>query len=118
MSLVYSYLNYCNVVWDSAYNNHLNPLVVLQKKAVRIINKSSFDAESAPIFHSMRLLNIFNIHKLNCLIFMYNCLINHKLPKFRNKILKNEFSHKYSTRNRRQLNLPPFETGFGPQDGL
>ena len=32
MSLIYSYINYCNVVWGSAYSNHLNPLVVLQKR--------------------------------------------------------------------------------------
>ena len=32
MSLIYSYINYCNVVWGSAYLNHLKPLVILQKK--------------------------------------------------------------------------------------
>ena len=106
MSLIYSYINYCNVVWGSAYNNHLNPLVVLQKKAVRIINKSNYDAESAPIFHTLRLLNISNIHKLNCLIFMYNCLTKNKFPVFRNKISENAFSHDYNTRQRGQLNSP------------
>ena len=108
MSLIYSYINYCDVVWGAAYKNHLTLLVVLQKKAVRIINKSSYDAESAPIFHSLRLLDISKVHKLNCLKFMYNCLINNKLPEFGNKILENEFSHDYNTRNRGQLN-PPFE---------
>ena len=39
---------------------------------------------------------------------MYNCITNNKLPEFRNKILKNEYSHDYNTRNRGQLN-PPFE---------
>ena len=33
MSLIYSYINYCNVVWGSAYQNHLKPLVILQKKS-------------------------------------------------------------------------------------
>lgn len=108
MSLIYSYINYCNVVWGSAYNNHLKPLVILQKKAVRIINKSSYDAESAPIFHSLSLLNISNIHKLNCLNFMYNCLSNNKFPEFRKRILENASSHDYNTRHREQLN-PPFE---------
>ena len=108
MSLIYSYINYCNVVWGSAYLNHLKPLVILQKKAVRIINKSNYDAESSPIFYTLGLLNIYNIHKLNCLTFMYNCLTNNKFPEFRDKILKNAFTHQYSTRHRGQLN-PPFE---------
>ena len=106
MSLIYSYINYCNVVWGSAYNNHLNPLVILQKKAVRIVNKSSYDAESAPIFNSLGLLNISNVHKLNCLKFMYSCLREDKFPELRNKILENESSHDYDTRNRGQLNTP------------
>ena len=108
MSLIYSYINYCNVVWGSAYNNHLRPLVILQKKAVRIINNSSYDAESAPIFHSLSLLNISNLHKLNCLNFMYNCLSNNKFPEFRKRILENASSHDYNTRHKEQLN-PPFE---------
>ena len=89
MSLIYSYINYCNVLWGSAYQNHLKPLVILQKKAVRIINKSNYDAESSPIFDSLRLLNINNIHKQNCLKLMYNCLTNDKFPEFRNKIFEN-----------------------------
>ena len=108
MSLVYSYINYCNTVWGSAYLNHLKPLVILQKKAIRIVNKSYYDAESSPIFHKLRLLNIYKIHNLNCLTFMYNCLINNKFPEIRNKILENAFSHEYNTRHRVKLN-PPFE---------
>ena len=108
MSLIYSYINYCNVVWGSAYSNHLKPLVILQKKAVRIIDKSNYDAASSPIFSSLRLLNISNIHKLNCLTFMFNCLTSNKFPVFRNKIFENTLIHEYYTRNREQLN-PPFE---------
>ena len=104
MSLIFSYINYCNVVWGSAYDNHLKPLVILQKKAIRIINKSSYDAESAPIFCSLSLLNISNIHKLNCLKFMYNCLNDDKYPNFRNEIFDNAPSHEYNTRHRGQLN--------------
>ena len=32
MSLIYSYLNYCNVIWGGAYNIVLQPLYILQKK--------------------------------------------------------------------------------------
>ena len=34
MSLIYSYLNYCIIIWGSALNNAINPLIILQKKAV------------------------------------------------------------------------------------
>ena len=108
MSLIHSYINYCNVVWGSAYSTHLKPLVTLQKKAIRIINKSKFDTKTSPIFHSLGILNVENVHKLNCLTFMFNCLEGNKFPIFRNKVMENAFNHNYNTRNREQLN-PPFE---------
>merc|ERR1711888_326327 len=80
MSLIYSYINYCNVVWGSAYNCHLKPLVVLQKKAVRLIKKANYRNESAPIFYDLKLLPISNIYHLNCLKFLFKCLFNNSFP--------------------------------------
>ena len=37
-SLIYSYLNYCNLAWGGTFSAHLNPPIILQKKAIRIIN--------------------------------------------------------------------------------
>ena len=37
-TFVYPYLHYCIHVWGKAYNTHLNDLVVLQNKAIRIIS--------------------------------------------------------------------------------
>ena len=56
MSLIYSYINYCNVIWGSADECHLKPLLVLQKKALRMINNSNFRDASAPIFYGLKLL--------------------------------------------------------------
>ena len=43
MSLIYSCVNYANVIWGSAYLCHLKPLVVLQKKkTIRLINNLNF----------------------------------------------------------------------------
>ena len=35
---IYPYLNYCIHVWGKAYDTHLHHLIVLQNKAIRIIN--------------------------------------------------------------------------------
>ena len=37
-TFVYPYLSYCIHVWGKAYNIHLNDLIVLQNKTMRIIN--------------------------------------------------------------------------------
>ena len=75
MSLIYSYLNYCNIIWCSAYPCHLKSLFILQKKAVRTITNSRPWAESVPIFNSLKLLTLQNIYILNCLTFITNAFL-------------------------------------------
>ena len=38
IAFVYPYLNYCIHVWDKAYDMHVHHLIVLQNKAIRIMN--------------------------------------------------------------------------------
>ena len=47
---IYPYLQYETIVWGSTYKTTLNRLVVLQKRIIRVITKSCFDAPSAPLF--------------------------------------------------------------------
>ena len=90
----------------AAYDSHLKPLITLQKKAVRVITNSAYDASSAPIFDSLKVLQLQKIHKLNCFIFMFKCLNSDNYPSHRNKILQNTASHNYATRNRELLYVP------------
>ena len=98
MSLIHSYINYCNLIWGSACKTILEPLYILQKKAVRIINNSAYLDHSDPIFKLLGLMTIFKVFKLNCLLFAYKCLKTNQYPEFRNKILKNSTVHSYETR--------------------
>ena len=41
-ALVYPFLTYCVIAWGNTYQTSLQPLSVLQKKAIRIITFSSF----------------------------------------------------------------------------
>ena len=106
MSLIFSYLNYCNVVWGSACESNLKPLITLQKKAVRVITKSAYDASSAPIFESMKILQLQKIHKLNCYIYMFKCLNSNNYPIHKNKILENTATHSHATRYRELFYVP------------
>ena len=47
-SLVYPFLTYGIIVWGNTYTTTLKPIVILQKKAVRIITFSKRDAHSSP----------------------------------------------------------------------
>ena len=60
-SLVFSYLIYCNEIWGNASSVHLDPIIKIQKRCVRIITYSDYLSSSEPIFQT---LNILNFRKL------------------------------------------------------
>ena len=100
MSLIYSHLNYCILIWGSAEDGIIEPLFKLQKKAVRIINKSNYLDHTAPIFKSLKLLTVFKVYKLNCILFIYKCLNCNYHPELRTRIQRHSEVHHYNTRNR------------------
>jgi len=97
-SLVYPYLYYGNIVWGSAYKSNLNRLKVLQKRIVRIITKSPFDAHTAPLFQKHHLLTLNNIHLLQVALFMYSIHSNSAPDTLQSMFSKNFENHHYATR--------------------
>ena len=87
-SMVYPYLQYCNIVWAATYSSNLSRLVILQKRVVRILNNSRFDARTNPIFNTLKLLKFNYICKLQTAQFMSTlakiifCLIIFKICLF------------------------------------
>ena len=55
-SLIYFFLNYCTITWGNTYPTTLQPLTLLQKRAVRIITFSDFKAHTTPLFYHLKLL--------------------------------------------------------------
>ena len=71
-SMIYPYLQYCSLVWLSTYPANLSRLVVLQKRVVRIINKSDFLAHTSPIFKKLHLLKLQDIRILQICKFIFS----------------------------------------------
>ena len=71
-SMIYPYLQYCSLVWSSTYPTNLSRRVVLQKRVVRIINKSDFLAHTSPIFKELHLLKLQDIRILQICQFMFS----------------------------------------------
>ena len=70
--LVYSYVIYCNVVWGGASQCYLDRLIMLQKRAVRVITGSDYLARTNPLFHKTGLLKIQDIHIYLLAVYMYH----------------------------------------------
>ena len=105
-SLVYPYLHCCATVWGSTYQSNLKRLLNLQKRVIRIVFRSSFDAHTNPIFVSLRILKFEDIIKLQIgkVMYLYK---NGLLPvSFNDMFLLNCDIHSYNTRNKNSFRLP------------
>ena len=98
-SLIYPYLNYCNIVWSTTYVTNLRRILILQKRIVRVLTNSSFLAHTAPLFIKLNLLDIYKINSLHTATFMF-CFHKKLLPPcFSNLFNVNKQVHNYNTRN-------------------
>ena len=61
-SFIYPYLYYCIAIWGNTFTTYLEPLVKLQKRAVRIIKGAKRLDHTEPIFAELRLLKIKEIY--------------------------------------------------------
>ena len=106
-ALVMPYFNYCSAVWGSIDKELADKrLINLQKRVIRIVSRSSFDAHTNPIFVSLRILKFEDIIKLQIgkVMYLYK---NGLLPvSFNDMFLLNCDIHSYNTRNKNSFRLP------------
>ena len=70
-TLVLPYLNYCNIVWANNKTTRLQPLVLLQKRAIRLITTSAHNAHTIPLFSKLNRLTLVDMNKLLIATFMF-----------------------------------------------
>ena len=98
-TLIYQYPFYCVNVWGSTYITNLQPIVIFQKRSIRIICKSSFDAHTDPLFKELRILKFMDICRFQIGKIMYQYKAG-LLPKcFDNIFLETNQVHGYNTRS-------------------
>ena len=111
-SLVYPYLQYCVSVWGSTYHTNLHRLILLQKKAVRIISNKSFDAHTDPLFKELKIMKFNNIYLFHIGKIMYQFKIN-TLPQSLNRMfILNSQIHSYNTRSSNCFHIPKCRTNI------
>ena len=111
-SMILPYLYYCNLAWGGTYKANLQRIVILQKRTLRIVNNSTYNANTSPIFKELKLLKFHDIHSFQLGFFMFS-LKNSTLPsKFNNLFPINSQIHNYNTRNAHSFRLPLCRTNI------
>ena len=114
-ALIYPFLIYGIITWGNTYPTTIQPLSVLQKKAVRIMTFSKFDEHSSPLFKKLNIIKLSDLIKYHISIFMF---------KFHNQLLPSVFNsyftsveniHSYDTRAtaKKCYYLPKARTNYG-----
>ena len=94
------HLNYGILAWGYQHGR----LVTLQKKAVRAITSSAYNAHTSPIFKNLRLLKMYDIHTLQQLKLYYK-MVHTNLPIYFNTLplIRNQDIHGHNTRCRNKI---------------
>ena len=86
-SLIYSHIVYAVQVWGSAGKTEIDKILVLQKRAIRLIsNKAKRPvnpgplASTNPMFLNLEILKVNDVFTLHISKFIYKCL-SHKTPE-------------------------------------
>ena len=78
-SMILPYLYYCNLAWGGTYKSNLQKIVILQKRALRIVSNSTYDANTGRIFKKLE-LKFHDIHLLQLGLFMFSLRCLPSLP--------------------------------------
>ena len=110
-----AFLTYGIIIWGNTYKTTLQPIFILQKRAMRLITFSRFDEHSSPLFKSLEIIKFLDLVTFHLAIFMY---------KYHNQLLPSVFSsffskisqiHTYNTRlgAKQSYYLPKARTNYG-----
>lgn len=106
-TLVHPHLNYGCVLWGSTYKKHLNTLSILQKKAIRIVCHSKYNATTSPLFKKVKIAKFEDIYNIEVNQLMFK-VSNKSLPKPLLKyFVTNATIHYHNTRHKHDFRINP-----------
>ena len=108
-TLINCHVNYCIEAWGTAYSSTLHPLIVLQKKAIRIMTFADYNA------HTKELFKILDILPIDKLVFYSICKLVYK--EINSLSISNfgfnvKVNHNISTRNANKMKICHHKTNY------
>ena len=111
-SFIYPYFNYALEVWGNTINKHLDVLIKLQKRAIRIVTSSPRLEHTEPLFRELKTLQLEKLYvfKVGLTMFkVWHCLIP---ESFTSLFVCNNAIHSYNTRQSLLFHVPKARTDY------
>ena len=111
-SFIYPYFNYALEVWGDTYDSYLDPLIQLQKRAIRIIKSAGWVDHTSPLFKQLRALQLTKIHDYKIVLIMFK--VWHKLVPtvFESLFIRYSETPIHDTRQQWQFRIPYARTEY------
>jgi hypothetical protein len=112
-TLFYPYLTYCNIVWGNTYKSYLQPVVLLQKKIIRVIAGNRIYLEHTdPLFEKTKIMKFHDLHRYIVAQFMFNFHYQQTPVIFNEMFTHNVAIHNYNTRQCHGLHMPKVKSNI------
>ena len=108
-ALIHPHLSYVITVWGNADQNVIIPLMLVQKRAIRVINHASYYSHTGPKFKKSGILKLEDLFYYQSLLFIHDYMSN-KLPNSFNGCFptNSDMSNALTTRQSRLLHVPKY----------
>ena len=104
-SFVHPLFCYCVCVWGNIPQSYIDPLIKLQKRAIRVIAGAKKLAHTTPLFKEFKIMNVRNIYIYNSLLIMYKYHQSTLPSIFSSFFTRNNQIHSYNTRQHSKLHV-------------
>ena len=105
-SIIHTHLNYGILIWGDSPQTHLNKLLKLQKKALRIIFHKSPLTSCRPLFKKYNILTVFSLYILEAACHAKKCLLLHNVDTPIPLLQTTSNIHTYNTRHHDDIYIP------------
>ena len=111
-TLVLPYINYGILAWGNCSSYLLERILLLQKKAMRVVSNVHFRYHTHTLFFSNNVLKVHDLYKLNLAVFMFQKYTHELPPALSNLFMTNNQIHQYPTRQVNHFHLPRTRTAL------
>ncbi len=102
-ALIQPHINYGILAWGNSNATTLKKTITLQKRAIRLLNKASYNSHTDPLFRQSKILKVSDLYEHQVALFMHDYCMNKVPMSFDGIYKKNHGTQNY--RPTRQSNL-------------
>ena len=87
-----------NTVWGLTHKSYLDPVIIAQKKILRVMTFSKINAHTVPLSSQLGILKVLYVHQFQLLSFVYDCHYKLAPVHFHSYFKPSSDVHSYNTR--------------------